>query len=78
MVSFLPQPHFRRRFFEDPELTWSFEYETFGEEFHYFFYVLKKVCVDDVPRVSPASRTLDKKEKNLYLGRSSSRQSSVA
>ncbi|CAA6657719.1 unnamed protein product [Spirodela intermedia] len=36
------QPHFRRRFFEDPELTWSFEYETFGEEFHYFFYVLKK------------------------------------
>ncbi|XP_078430533.1 S-adenosyl-L-methionine-dependent methyltransferases superfamily protein [Wolffia australiana] len=36
------QPHFRRRFFEDPEFTWSFEYETFGEEFHYFFYTLKK------------------------------------
>uniref|UniRef100_A0A1D1YW65 EEF1A lysine methyltransferase 4 n=1 Tax=Anthurium amnicola TaxID=1678845 RepID=A0A1D1YW65_9ARAE len=36
------QPHFRRPFFEDPELTWSFEYQTFGEEFHYFFYTLQK------------------------------------
>ncbi|RAL49364.1 hypothetical protein DM860_012797 [Cuscuta australis] len=36
------QPHFRRRFFNDPEFTWSVEWNTFGETFHYFFYVLKK------------------------------------
>lgn len=36
------QPHFRRRFFSDPEFTWSIEWNTFGETFHYFFYVLKK------------------------------------
>ncbi|GAB2291234.1 hypothetical protein Dimus_025490 [Dionaea muscipula] len=36
------QPHFRRPLFEAPELTWSMEYETFGDGFHYFFYTLKK------------------------------------
>jgi len=36
------QPHFRRRFFEAPEFTWSVEYSTFGDGFHYFFYTLKK------------------------------------
>ncbi|KAK9113195.1 hypothetical protein Scep_020714 [Stephania cephalantha] len=36
------QPHFRRPLFEDPELTWSFEWSTFGDGFHYFFYVLQK------------------------------------
>nr|GMD07116.1 methyltransferase-like protein 13 [Ipomoea batatas] len=36
------QPHFRRRFFNDPEFTWSIEWSTFGETFHYFFYILKK------------------------------------
>ncbi|GER50400.1 S-adenosyl-L-methionine-dependentmethyltransferases superfamily protein [Striga asiatica] len=36
------QPHFRRRFFNAPAFTWSFEWKTFGEGFHYFFYILKK------------------------------------
>ncbi|XP_058069155.1 uncharacterized protein LOC131218562 isoform X3 [Magnolia sinica] len=38
------QPHFRRPLFEAPEFTWSFEWSTFGDGFHYFFYTLKKVC----------------------------------
>ncbi|CAH9126137.1 unnamed protein product [Cuscuta epithymum] len=36
------QPHFRRCFFNNPEFTWSVEWSTFGETFHYFFYILKK------------------------------------
>lgn len=36
------QPHFRRPIFESPEFTWSMEWKTFGDGFHYFFYVLKK------------------------------------
>ncbi|XP_042507445.1 EEF1A lysine methyltransferase 4 [Macadamia integrifolia] len=36
------QPHFRRPLFEAPEFTWSIEWETFGDGFHYFFYILKK------------------------------------
>ncbi|GAB2229664.1 hypothetical protein Droror1_Dr00013914 [Drosera rotundifolia] len=36
------QPHFRRPLFEAPEFTWSMEYSTFGDGFHYFFYALKK------------------------------------
>lgn len=37
------QPHFRRPLFEAPAFTWSFEWNTFGDGFHYFFYTLKKV-----------------------------------
>ncbi|WCJ33842.1 EEF1A lysine methyltransferase 4 [Euphorbia peplus] len=36
------QPHFRRPLFDAPELTWSVEWSTFGDGFHYFFYILKK------------------------------------
>ncbi|KAL8060487.1 hypothetical protein ABFX02_02G027400 [Erythranthe guttata] len=36
------QPHFRRRFFNSPTFTWSVEWRTFGDGFHYFFYILKK------------------------------------
>lgn len=36
------QPHFRRPLFEAPQFTWSFEWSTFGDGFHYFFYTLKK------------------------------------
>ncbi|KAL3621211.1 hypothetical protein CASFOL_036123 [Castilleja foliolosa] len=36
------QPHFRRRFFHAPTFTWSIEWQTFGDGFHYFFYILKK------------------------------------
>ncbi|KAG8368282.1 hypothetical protein BUALT_Bualt15G0029000 [Buddleja alternifolia] len=36
------QPHFRRRFFSAPTFTWSVECRTFGDGFHYFFYILKK------------------------------------
>lgn len=40
---FLMQPHFRRPFFNAPKFTWSFEHVTFGDGFHYFFYILRKV-----------------------------------
>ncbi|KAL1361949.1 hypothetical protein HN51_010255 [Arachis hypogaea] len=46
------QPHFRRPIFNEPEFSWSVEYATFGETFHYFVYVLKKgkrLSYDDVP-----------------------------
>ncbi|KVI10783.1 hypothetical protein Ccrd_010851 [Cynara cardunculus var. scolymus] len=36
------QPHFRRPLFSAPEFTWSIEYATFGDGFHYFFYILRK------------------------------------
>ncbi|KAK9286443.1 hypothetical protein L1049_014840 [Liquidambar formosana] len=36
------QPHFRRPLFHAPEFTWSIEWSTFGDGFHYFVYVLKK------------------------------------
>ncbi|CAI9104452.1 OLC1v1003121C1 [Oldenlandia corymbosa var. corymbosa] len=36
------QPHFRRPFFNKSEFTWSVEWKTFGDGFHYFFYILKK------------------------------------
>ncbi|XP_026433306.1 EEF1A lysine methyltransferase 4-like isoform X7 [Papaver somniferum] len=36
------QPHFRRPLFEAPEFSWSIEWKTFGDGFHYFFYILKK------------------------------------
>ncbi|XP_043708778.1 EEF1A lysine methyltransferase 4 [Telopea speciosissima] len=36
------QPHFRRPLFEAPEFTWSIEWKTFGDGFHYFCYILKK------------------------------------
>lgn len=39
----VPQPHFRRPFFYAPQFTWSVEWSTFGDGFHYFFYTLKKV-----------------------------------
>ncbi|EOA17276.1 hypothetical protein CARUB_v10005548mg [Capsella rubella] len=36
------QPHFRRPLFKDPKYSWSMEYNTFGDGFHYFFYILRK------------------------------------
>ncbi|XP_015900817.4 uncharacterized protein LOC107433933 [Ziziphus jujuba] len=36
------QPHLRRPLYNAPEFTWSFEWKTFGDGFHYFFYTLKK------------------------------------
>ncbi|XP_073313260.1 uncharacterized protein [Primulina huaijiensis] len=36
------QPHFRRPFFNAPSFTWSLEWRTFGDGFHYFIYILKK------------------------------------
>lgn len=36
------QPHFRRPFFNAPQFTWSVEWITFGDGFHYFFYILRK------------------------------------
>ncbi|GLU09010.1 hypothetical protein SLE2022_258900 [Rubroshorea leprosula] len=36
------QPHFRRPFFQSSKFTWSIEWSTFGDGFHYFFYILRK------------------------------------
>ncbi|KAF2294433.1 hypothetical protein GH714_011334 [Hevea brasiliensis] len=36
------QPHFRRPLFDAQEYTWSIEWNTFGDGFHYFFYILRK------------------------------------
>lgn len=36
------QPHFRRPLFEATEFTWSVEWSTFGDGFHYFVYILRK------------------------------------
>lgn len=36
------QPHFRRPFFQNTKFTWSMEWSTFGDGFHYFFYILRK------------------------------------
>ncbi|RDX85886.1 Protein TIC 62, chloroplastic, partial [Mucuna pruriens] len=48
------QPHFRRPIFNAPDFSWSVEWTTFGETFHYFVYVLKKgqrSSYDDIPPV---------------------------
>ncbi|GKB40046.1 hypothetical protein Tco_0884988, partial [Tanacetum coccineum] len=37
------EPLFRRPLFNAPEFTWSIDYSTFGDGFHYFFYILRKV-----------------------------------
>ncbi|KAL5130015.1 Protein TIC 62, chloroplastic [Glycine soja] len=47
-------PHFRRPIFNAPDFSWSVEWTTFGETFHYFVYVLKKgqrSSHDDIPPV---------------------------
>ncbi|KAJ4716448.1 methyltransferase-like protein 13 [Melia azedarach] len=36
------QPHFRRPIFNAPQFSWSVEWITFGDGFHYFFYILRK------------------------------------
>ncbi|KAA3463537.1 methyltransferase-like protein 13 [Gossypium australe] len=36
------QPHFRKPFFHNAKFTWSVEWSTFGDGFHYFFYILRK------------------------------------
>ncbi|KEH30388.1 putative endothelin-converting enzyme 1 [Medicago truncatula] len=48
------QPHFRRPIFNAPDFSWSVEWTTFGETFHYFVYVLKKgqrSSHEDIPPV---------------------------
>ena len=44
------QPHFRRPLLTRSQYDWSVTVETFGESFHYFFYVTKKgedLCESD-------------------------------
>ncbi|CDO97094.1 unnamed protein product [Coffea canephora] len=66
------QPHFRRPFFSNSEFTWSTEWRTFGDGFHYFFYILKKghrmsesaECTEriDMPSISPYHDELDSED----------------
>ncbi|XP_022860403.1 uncharacterized protein LOC111380954 [Olea europaea var. sylvestris] len=62
------QPHFRRPFFNAPVFTWSIEWRTFGDGFHYFCYILKKgkrsldngdAAKVDVPSISLYHEELD-------------------
>lgn len=43
---YLLQPHFRRPIFNAPQFSWSVEWITFGDGFHYFFYILRKVSLE--------------------------------
>jgi len=52
------QPHFRRPLFEAAGFTWSMQWNTFGDGFHYFFYTLKK-------GTRKASFNQDKREKEV-------------
>ncbi|XP_022709153.1 endothelin-converting enzyme 2-like isoform X5 [Varroa jacobsoni] len=38
------QPHFRLKYYQHEEYKWKINYETFGEGFHYFFYVATREC----------------------------------
>lgn len=51
------QPHFRRRFVLAPGYAWGMHVATFGEEFHYFVYTMRKGQRQtvDVPVSSPGA-----------------------
>lgn len=53
------QPHFRRLLFEDDKYTWSMKWTTFGDTFHYFFYILKKGTYEKLSDSSPRNLELD-------------------
>jgi hypothetical protein len=36
------QPHFRKRLYAREQYSWSIRTETFGDGFHFFFYVMTK------------------------------------
>ena len=36
------QPHFRKPIYAKTKYNWSIEYHTFGETFHFFFYLMTK------------------------------------
>ena len=36
------QPHFRKPFLAKVQYNWSISLQTFGESFHFFFYVMEK------------------------------------
>ncbi|KAG8090673.1 hypothetical protein GUJ93_ZPchr0011g28405 [Zizania palustris] len=63
MLEGIHKPHFRRRFFEAPGFTWSVEWSTFGDGFHYFFYTLKKgkrsLESDDNQHTLPAAPSIN-------------------
>ncbi|KAL8143529.1 hypothetical protein V2J09_016561 [Rumex salicifolius] len=69
------QPHFRRPLFQAPEFTWSMEWKTFGDGFHYFFYVLKKgvssndTSLQEKPDVPTISLLQDELEGEDFLFR---------
>lgn len=52
------QPHFRRPFFSAPEFTWSINWRTFGDGFHYFFYILEKVSHSNLLRITSPEHSI--------------------
>ncbi|KJE92855.1 endothelin converting enzyme 2 [Capsaspora owczarzaki ATCC 30864] len=44
------QPHFRRPLIHRKRFGWDFNYLTFGDDFHYYIYVMNKVAVPVPPR----------------------------
>ncbi|XP_078524130.1 EEF1A lysine methyltransferase 4 [Lissotriton helveticus] len=73
------QPHFRKRHYAQPGYSWSISCSTYGSDFHFFFYVMRKgeeLSAEDhelgqklwQPNIPPPpGRMLDAEENEDYL-----------
>jgi len=46
------QPHFRKRLYAEQNFDWNIHVQTFGDNFHFFFYVMTKgesLSLSDLP-----------------------------
>ena len=65
------QPHFRKPFLAKSQYNWSISVQTFGDSFHFFFYVMEKgkpLSEDDkkmeISVNNKINRVKNQKEKN--------------
>ncbi|GJV39253.1 hypothetical protein Tco_1417693 [Tanacetum coccineum] len=63
----LSVPLFRRPLFNAPEFTWSIDYSTFGDGFHYFFYILRKILESDTFYVPSLGSSVGLKPSLEYM-----------
>nr|GEX37933.1 methyltransferase-like protein 13 [Tanacetum cinerariifolium] len=61
------QPHFRRPLFNAPEFTWSIDSSTFGDGFHYFFCILRKILESDTFHVLSLGSSVGLKPSLEYM-----------
>ncbi|GJT52289.1 hypothetical protein Tco_0978446 [Tanacetum coccineum] len=61
------QPLFRRPLFNAHEFTWSIDYYTFGDGFHYFFYILRKIMESDSFHVPSLGSSVGLKPSLEYM-----------